>query len=131
MTFQLVHLGHGEIAIHESPDFVDPSISLPKAPQRPNKTRQIASERLDLLREVLKTEGSERPRFRPVTLLKARPEQCRYISPEETSVCCGKKVTNRGSSWCEVHQNIVFVSRHLPCGNPVDSGHKTRIFSVR
>lgn len=129
MTFNLVHLGHGETALLESPDYVDPTIVLPKAPQRANKRRLIASERMELLRAVLDAEASVERSYRKTTLLRARRDQCRYISPKETSVCCGKKVANPGSSWCEEHHRIVFSRRHSNCGNTVDYGHKSQIFS--
>lgn len=129
MTLNLVHLGHGETALLESSDFIDPTITVPKAPQRPNKARQITSERMELLRALLDSEASLRPSYRKTSILRARHDQCRYIGHQETTVCCGKKVTNPGSSWCEVHHEIVFSRRQRACGNAVDYGHKPHFFS--
>lgn len=129
MTFNLIHLGHGETAVLESSDFLDPTIVLPKAPQRANKRRLIGSERMELLRAVLGEEASVARSYRKTPILRARHDQCRYIAPQETSLCCGKKVTNPGSSWCELHHAIVFSRRRSVCGNTVDYGHKSQIFS--
>ncbi len=129
MTFNLVHLGHGETAVLESPDFIDPTITVPKAPQRPNKTRRVLSEMRVALRALYAPDGSVRPSYRKTALLDARLDQCRYIPPEETSLCCGKKVTNPGSSWCEVHHAIVFSRRQSACAQTVDYGHKSQMFS--
>lgn len=129
MTLNLVHLGHGETALLESPDFIDPTVTLPKAPQRANKRRLIGSERMELLRAVLGEEASIARSYRKTPILHARHDQCRYIAPQETSVCCGKKVTNLGSSWCEVHRKIVFSRRQPACGNTVDYRHKPHFFS--
>ena len=125
----LVHVGHGETVFREAPDYVDPTIVLPKAPQRPEKRRQVLSEMRVALRALYEPDGTPRPVYRKTEILKARPDQCRYIAPQETSVCCGKKVTNPGSSWCEVHRTIVFSRRQPACGNAVDYGHKPHFFS--
>lgn len=129
MSFSLVHLGHGETALLESPDFIDPTIALPKARQHTAQRAKERYDRIEALRYALAQEASQRRSYGPVSLLEAMGDQCRYIGHQETTLCCGKKVTNPGSSWCEVHHAIVFSRRQTSCGNTVDYGHKPHFFS--
>lgn len=121
MTFNLVHLGHGETALLESPDFIDPTVTLPKRAPSPQKRAKERWDRIEAEIYALAQEASQRRSYGPVSLLKARHDQCRYIEGDSAGAkCCGKKVSNPGSSWCQVHHEIVFRGRPSLCGKPVN-----------
>lgn len=107
MTFNLVHLGHGDTAVMEHPDFIDPTVTVPKAPQRPNRGRQVLSEMRVALRALYEPETPVVPSYRKTTLLNARRDQCRFMAGDDGK-CCGHKVAGPGSSWCPDHHRRVF-----------------------
>ncbi len=129
MTFQMIHLGHGQTTILEHPDFIDPTITVPKAPQHPVQRARQRYDRREAEEYAQTVKASQRRSYGLVSLVKARADQCKFIAGDDP-ICCGKKVTHRGSSWCEVHHGIVFSQRRQLSTHSANFAHKRPLQSA-